>query len=71
MISIPLPAGLELPEGPSEVTATVEMIDGQLVLMALDGVAFEDDMEEPEMEEPEMEDGEGDFLAAVERNMAQ
>jgi hypothetical protein len=66
MIPIPLPAGLELPEGPSEVTATVEMIDGQLVLMALDGVAFEDDMEEPEMED----EGE-DFLASVERNLAQ
>jgi len=66
MIPIPLPEGLQLPDGPSEVTATVEMIDGQLVLIALNGVAFEDDMEEPEME-----DEEGDFLSSVERNLAQ
>jgi hypothetical protein len=67
MIPIPTPEGLELPDGPSEVTATVEMIDGQLVLIALNGVAFGDD----EMEEPEMEDEGGDFLASVERNLAQ
>ena len=66
MIPIPLPEGLQLPDGPSEVTATVEMIDGQLVLIALNGVAFEDGMEEPEME-----DEEGDFLSSVERNLAQ
>lgn len=72
MIPITLPAELELPEGQSELSATIEVVDGQPYLVALDGmpVGEEEEMEEPEMEEGEDMD-EADFLAAVERGMAQ
>jgi len=62
MIPIPIPEGLELPDGPSEVTASVEMIDGELVLMALNGIPFEG-------EEEEMPEDDADFLSAVEQSM--
>lgn len=72
MIPITLPAELELPEGQSELSATIEVVDGQPYLVALDGMPVgeqEEEMEEPEMEEEDMD--EADFLAAVERSMAQ
>lgn len=71
MTPITLPAELELPEGQSELSATIEVVDGQPYLVALDGVPVGEEEMEEEMEEPEMEDEEGDFLAAVERNLAQ
>jgi len=67
MIPITLPAELELPEGQSELSATIEVVDGQPYLVALEGVP----VGEEEMEEPEMEDDGGDFLASIERNLAQ
>ena len=69
MIPITLPPELELPEGQSELSAIIEVVDGQPYLIALDGmpVGEEEEMEEPEMEE-DMDDE--DFLAAVERGMA-
>lgn len=72
MISIALPAELELPEGQSELSATIEVVDGQPYLVALDGIPVGEEEEEegPEMEEGENMD-EADFLAAVERGMAQ
>jgi len=65
MISIPIPEGLQLPEGESEISAVVSMSNGELMLVALDGIPVGDDMEEEDMEEaPE------DFMSAVERGMS-
>jgi hypothetical protein len=66
MTPIPLPPGLEIPEGePVEVSATVQMMDGELILLALDGVPLEGEMEA----EGEEEMGDEDFMAAVERGL--
>lgn len=67
MITIPTPSGLEIPEGePVEVSATVQMMDGELILLALEGVPLEGETE-AEGEEEEM--GDEDFMAAVERGL--
>jgi hypothetical protein len=65
MISIPIPEGLQLPEGESEISAVVSMVNGELMLVALDGIPVGDDMEEEAMEEEAPED----FMSAVERNL--
>jgi hypothetical protein len=66
MMTIPLPAGLEIPEGePVDISATVQMMDGELMLVALEGIPVGDDMEEEAMEEESPED----FMSAVERNL--
>jgi hypothetical protein len=68
MIPIPIPSGLELPEGePVEISATVQMVDGELMLLELNGMPFEEEMPEDEMEEEEMSDE--DFMSAVERGI--
>lgn len=68
MIPIPIPSGLELPEGePVEIPATVQMVNGELMLLELNGMPFEEDMPEGEMEEEEMSDE--DFMSAVERGL--
>lgn len=68
MIPITLPPELELPEGQTELSAVVEIIEGQAFLVALDGMPLgEEEMEE---EEPEDEMEDQDFLAAVEQGLA-
>jgi hypothetical protein len=68
MIPIPLPAGLELPEGELiEIPATVQMVGGELMLLELNGMPFEEEMPEEEMEEEDMSDE--DFMSAVERGL--
>jgi hypothetical protein len=71
MMTIPLPAGLEIPEGePVDISATVQMMDGELMLVALEGIPVGDDMEEEDMEEEDMgEEAPEDFMSAVERNL--
>jgi hypothetical protein len=76
MIPITLPQGLELPEGQTEISAVIDVVDGQAYLVALDGIALEEgeDMEEDEgMEEggeAAQEQQELDFLASIEQQLA-
>jgi hypothetical protein len=77
MTPITLPQGLELPEGQTEISAVIDVVDGQAYLVALDGIALEEgeDMEE---EDEGMEEGgeaaqeqqELDFLASIEQQLA-
>jgi hypothetical protein len=68
---IPIPEGLTIPEEPEfELPVTFEMRDGQLYALAVDGMPLpEGDGEE--MEDEEMEEEPANFMAAVERGMAQ
>jgi hypothetical protein len=67
MIPIPLPAGLDIPEGqPVEVSATIQVMEGEAFIVALNGIPLDDTSDmEPEMEDEE----EADFLSAVERQL--
>lgn len=70
MIPITLPPDMEMPEGQSEVSATIEVVDGEAYIVAINGTPLgesEDDMEEPDEEDMD----EADFLSAVERSMSQ
>ena len=68
MITLPIPQGLEVPpEGQFEAPATFEVMDGELMLVAVAGVPVG---EPEEQEEPEGEEMPPDFLAAVERSMS-
>lgn len=75
---LPIPEGLEIPEGETfELTTTYTIDDGQLYPLAVNGIAFPN-AEAPEVEEAEeeMESGEeipegpNSFAAAVESAMA-
>jgi len=68
---IPIPEGLTIPEEPEfELPVTFEVRDGQLYALAVDGMPLpEGDGEETEDEE--MEEEPANFMAAVERGMAQ
>jgi len=66
MTPITLPPELELPDGQAEVSAVIEVIEGQAFLVAIDGVPLSDEGGEEEVDDM---DEEGDFLAAVERGM--
>lgn len=64
MIMLPMPQGLEVPpEGQFEAPATFEVMDGELMLVAIAGVPV------GEAEEPMEEEMPPDFLAAVEQSM--
>jgi hypothetical protein len=73
---LPIPEGLEIPEGETfELTTTYTIDDGQLYPLAVNGIAFPD-VEAPEAEaEEEMESGEempegpNSFASAVEAAM--
>lgn len=69
---IPMPEGFTPPEEPEfELPVTFEVRDGQLYALAVDGMPLPE-MEDMEEEEPEMEEEEpANFMAAVERGMAQ
>lgn len=82
MIHIPIPEGLELPEGAESepFVAEVEFVamDGMLMPLSVAGIPLpEPEMEEEEYEEEgEMEEGEmeempeeGGFMAAIEQAM--
>jgi hypothetical protein len=67
MMMIPIPEGLEVPpEGQFEAPVTFELMDGELMIVAIAGVPVG---ETEEQEEPEGEEMPPDFLAAVERSM--
>lgn len=64
---LPIPQGLEVPpEGQFEAPVTFEVMDGELMIVAIAGVPV-GEAEEPM--EPEEEEMPPDFLAAVERDM--
>jgi hypothetical protein len=67
MITLPIPEGMEVPEGPFEIPVAVEVVDGMLMVSAIGGVPVDAPEEGPDdMEEiPE----EADFMAAVEQRM--
>ena len=70
---IPIPEGLEVPpEGQFEAPVTFEVMDGELMIVAIAGVPVgePEEQEETEGEEPEGGEMPPDFLAAVERSMA-
>lgn len=70
MIPITLPPDMEMPEGQSEVSATIEVVDGEAYIVAINGTPLGES--EEGMEEPDEEDmDEADFLSAVERSMSQ
>ena len=63
---LPIPQGLEVPpEGQFEAPATFEVMDGELMLVAVAGVPVGED------EEPMEEEMPPDFLAAVEQSMGE
>lgn len=64
---LPIPQGLEVPpEGQFEAPVTFEVMDGELMIVAIAGVPVGEAKEPMEPEEEEMPP---DFLAAVERDM--
>lgn len=72
MLSIPIPAGLEVPEeGQFEAPVTFESANGELIVLAIGGVPVSDEVEESEEEEMPEESGapNEDFMSAVERQM--
>lgn len=57
-MKIQIPQGLEVPEsGTVDLVTTFQVANGELMPVAIDGIALPE-MEEPEMEEPEMEETE-------------
>ena len=78
---LPIPEGLEIPEGETFDLATTYTIDGgQLYPLAVGGIAFpdieapeeemsEEEMSEEEMPEEEMSEGPNSFASAVEMAM--
>lgn len=72
-IYIPIPEGLAVPEEPEfELPVTFEVREGQLYALAVDGLPIAAEGEEPEEEEEmEQEEEPANFMAAVERGMAQ
>lgn len=75
---LPIPKGLEIPEGDTfELTTTYAIEDGQLYPLAVNGIAFTNTEEAPETEEgsedemememgEEMPEGPNSFASAVE-----
>lgn len=72
---LPIPEGFQPPnEETFELPVMFEMRDGKLYALAVDGMPLpEGEAEDEEMEDEEMEDEEEpmNFMAAVERGMAQ
>ena len=78
---LPIPEGLEIPEGETFDLVTTYAVDGgQLYPLAVDGIAFpdveapeeempEEEMPEEEMPEEEMPEGPNSFASAVEMAM--
>jgi hypothetical protein len=79
---LPIPKGLEIPEGETFDLVTTYAVDGgQLYPLAVDGIAFpnaeempeeempEEEMPEEEMPEEEMPEGPNSFASAVEMAM--
>ena len=78
---LPIPEGLEIPEGETFDLVTTYAVDGgQLYPLAVDGIAFpdveapeeempEEEMPEEEMPEEEMPEGPNSFASAVEAAM--
>jgi hypothetical protein len=79
---LPIPEGLEIPEGETFDLVTTYTVDGgQLYPLAVEGILFpqteegeepEGEMEEGEMEEGEMKEGgpqAGGFMVAIEEAM--
>lgn len=79
---LPIPEGLEIPEGETFDLVTTYAVDGgQLYPLAVGGIAFpdveapeeempEEEMPEEEMPEEEMTEGPNSFASAVEAAMA-
>jgi hypothetical protein len=79
---LPIPEGLEIPEGETFDLVTTYAVDGgQLYPLAVGGIAFpdveapeeempEEEMPEEEMPEEEMPEGPNSFASAVEAAMA-
>lgn len=68
---LPIPEGLEIPEGETFDLVTTYAVDGgQLYPLAVNGIAFPD-IEAPEQEEAEeeMSEGPNSFASAVEMAM--
>ena len=69
---LPIPEGLEIPEGETFDLVTTYTVDGgQLYPLAVGGIAFPDiEAPEEEMPEEEMPEGPNSFASAVEAAMA-
>ena len=68
---LPIPEGLEIPEGETFDLVTTYTVDGgQLYPLAVGGIAFPDiEAPEEEMPEEEMSEGPNSFASAVEMAM--
>ena len=68
---LPIPEGLEIPEGETFDLVTTYTVDGgQLYPLAVGGIAFPDiEAPEEEMPEEEMPEGPNSFASAVEMAM--